>query len=73
MKSLNLDVIVSPEVGLIILIVGIVLLIYGYKQGKKQFDLDNFPIIKPVFKELLGLCLIIFGIIQILPFIINYI
>ena len=72
MKSLNLDVIVPPEVGLIILITGIILLIYGYKQGKKQFDFDKFPIIKPVFKELIGICLIIFGIVQVLPFIFNY-
>lgn len=72
MKSLNLDIIVSPEVGLIILITGFFLLIYGYKQGKKQFDFDKFPIIKPVLKELTGICLIIFGIIQMLPSIFNY-
>ena len=73
MKSLNLDVIVSPEVGLLILFVGTILLFYGYIQGKKEFDYDKFPIVKPVLKELVGFFMIIFGFIQILPFILNYI
>ena len=70
-KSLNMDIIVSPEVGAIIILSGIILLVYGYKQGKKEFDFDKFPLIKPVLKELIGVFLIIFGFIQILPSIIG--
>ena len=70
-KSLNMDIIVSPEVGAIIILSGIILLVYGYKQGKKEFDFDKIPLIKPVLKELIGVFLIIFGFIQILPIIIG--
>ena len=68
-KTLNMDIIVSPEVGAIIILSGIILVIYGYKQGKKEFDIDKYPLIKPVLKELIGAFLIIFGAIQILPII----
>lgn len=67
MKSLNLDVVVSPQVGFVILILGFSLIIYGVKQSKKDFDIDNFPLIKPVFKEILGAFLMLFGFIQTLP------
>ncbi len=67
MKSLNLDIIVSPEIGIFILLLGITLIIYGYKQGKKEYEIGKFPIIKPALKELIGVFLIIFGFIQIIP------
>jgi len=67
MKSLNLDVMVSPEVGSIVFVSGLILVIYGYKQGKKEFDMDNLPFIKPALKELIGVFLMIFGFIQVLP------
>ena len=73
MRSLNLDIIVSPEVGFLILLFGTILSVYGSIQGKKKFDYDKFPVVNPVFKELVGYCLIIFGFIQILPFVFNYI
>jgi hypothetical protein len=67
MKSLNLDVMVSPEVGSIVFVSGLILVIYGYKQGKKEFDIDSLPFIKPALKELIGVFLMIFGFIQVLP------
>ncbi len=67
MKSLNLDVMVSPEVGLIVFLSGLILVIYGHKQGKKEFDIENLPIIKPALKELIGVFLMIFGFIQVIP------
>ena len=67
MKSLNLDVMVSPEVGSIVFVSGLILVIYGYKQGKKEFDMDSLPFIKPAPKELIGVFLMIFGFIQVLP------
>ena len=68
MKSLNLDVMVSPEVGLIVFAIGFILVLYGYKQSKKDFDIDNFPFIKPALKEILGAFLMLFGFVQIIPF-----
>ena len=70
-KTLNMDIIVSPELGAIIILVGMILVVYGYKQGKKEFDIDKIPLIRPVLKELIGAFLIIFGFIQIIPVIIS--
>ena len=67
-KSLNLDVIVSPEIGLIIFILGFILVFYGHRQGKKKYEFDNLPIIKPAVKEILGIFFLIVGFIQLLPF-----
>jgi vacuolar-type H+-ATPase subunit I/STV1 len=72
MKSLNLNAIVVPEIGLIIFIVGLLLLIYGYKQSKKEYGFDNIPIINPALKEIIGVFFLIFGFVQILPFFGNY-
>ena len=67
-KSLNIDAIVSPEVGLVILAVGLALVIIGNKQSKKEYGFDDAPTIKPALKEILGVFLLILGFIQILPY-----
>ena len=67
-KSLNLDVLVSPEVGLCILIFGLILILYGYKQSKKDFDIENLPIINPRTKIICGAFFMLFGFVQLLPF-----
>ena len=66
-KSLNLDILVSPEIGLAILIFGIILIIYGYRQSKKEFDIDNLPFINPITKVIFGSFFVLFGIVQLLP------
>ena len=52
MKSLNIDIIFPWEVGLIIVILGIITIIIGIKQSKqKPFDdLDKLPLTKPATK-----------------------
>ena len=72
MKSLNLDAIVDPEIGFIISIIGLLLIIYGYKQSKKEYGFDNIPMINPALKEIIGVFFSIFGFVQILPFFGNY-
>ena len=67
MISVNLDVVVSHYLGFIFLILGLFLVVYGFKQSKKEFDMDNVPLIKPVLKEVLGAFLILFGLVQIIP------
>ena len=68
MKSLNIDAIVSPEIGLGILAFGLFLVIFGYIQSKKEYGFDDAPYIKPALKEILGIFLLILGFIQILPY-----
>ena len=46
---------------------------YFSQYMEQVFVYHTFPIVNPVFKELVGYCLIIFGFIQILPFVFNYI
>ena len=70
MKSLRIDVIMSWEYGLIILLIGISLIIFGVMQGKKQNeDFTRIPFIKPTTKLVFGTFITIFGFIQLLPLI----
>ena len=48
-------------------ILGLILIILGTKQSKKEFDIDKIPITKPTTKILFGSFLCIFGLIQLLP------
>ena len=67
MKSLNIDIIFPWEFGIIFLVLGLLLIVIGSKQSKKEFDIDKMPITKPTSKILFGSFLIIFGFIQLLP------
>ena len=69
MKSLNIDVILPWEVGLIIVFLGIILIFIGLKQDKKKAfdDLDKIPLTKPTTKILFGSFFCVFGLIQLLP------
>ena len=70
MKSLRIDVVMSWEYGLIILLIGISLIIFGVVQGKKQNeDFTRIPFIKPTTKLVFGTFISIFGFIQLLPLI----
>ena len=70
MKSLRIDVVMSWEYGLIILLIGISLIIFGVIQGKKQHeDFTRIPFIKPTTKLVFGTFITIFGFIQLLPLI----
>ena len=69
MKSLNIDVILPWEVGLIIVVLGLILIFIGLKQDKKKSfdDLDKIPLTKPTTKILFGSFFCVFGLIQLLP------
>ena len=60
-KSLNLDILVSPEIGSGIFLFGLTLILYGYRQSKKDFDLDSLPIINPRTKVIFGCFFVLFG------------
>ena len=68
MKSLNIDIIFPWEVGLILLILGIILIIIGVRQSNKKIDdFDKILLVKPTTKILFGAIFCIFGFIQMLP------
>lgn len=68
MKSVGIDIIFPWEIGLVLVIVGLIIVSIGVKQSKKEIDnFENFPLFKPTTKILFGGVLIIFGLIQLLP------
>ena len=67
MKSLNIDIMFPWEYGVVFVSLGMLLIILGTKQSKKEFDIDKMPITKPTTKILFGSFLCIFGFIQLLP------
>ena len=68
MKSLNIDVILPWEIGLIVVFLSLMLIIIGVRQGRnKKDDFDNIPFTKPTTKIFFGSCFLIFGLIQLLP------
>ena len=58
------------EIGLLIVVLGIIFIFMGILQSKnKDIDLNNLPLIKPTTKLIFGSCFIFVGIFQIIPFI----
>ena len=68
-KSLNIDIFVSPEIGFCIVIGALILIFIGYKNSKKEIDINNIPWFKPLTLVIIGSFLLIFGLIQLLPLI----
>tara|TARA_B100001093_G_scaffold450266_1_gene456961 strand:+ start:147 stop:368 length:222 start_codon:yes stop_codon:yes gene_type:complete len=70
MKSLNIDIIFPWEVGLALIFLGLICIIIGVKQSKKEVDdFDKVPLIKPTTKIFFGAVFCLFGFIQLLPLI----
>ena len=68
MKSLNIDIILPWEVGLILVILGLILIIIGVKQSRLIIDdFDKIPLTTSTTKIFFGSILCIFGSIQLLP------
>ena len=67
MKSLNIDAIIPWEIGLIVIFFGLIILLLGSYQSKKEIDIDKLPLIKPATKIFLGFFMILFGLIQLFP------
>ena len=73
MKSLNIDVVFPWEVGLVLVITGLIFIIIGVRQSKKEIDdFDKIPLTKPTTKILLGSFLCLFGAIQMLSLLSNF-
>ena len=67
MKNIGIDIIFPWEVGLVIVTIGLILIILGVRQSKKEIDdFDKIPLTKPTTKILFGGVLVIFGLIQLL-------
>ena len=66
-KSLGIDIIFPWEVGLLLIVIGVIVIIIGVKQSKKEInDFDNIPLFKPTTKILFGGVLVVFGLIQLM-------
>ena len=73
MKSLNIDIIFPWEVGLVLVTTGLIFIIIGVRQSKKEIDdFDKIPLTKPTTKILLGSFLCLFGAIQMLSLLSNF-
>ena len=55
------------EIGLALFVIGLLLVILGVRQSKKQIeDFDKVPLFKPTTKILFGSFMMIFGAIQLM-------
>ena len=67
MKNIGIDIIFPWEVGLVLAVIGVIIIIIGVKQSKKEIDdFDKILLVKPTAKILFGGVLVIFGLIQLL-------
>lgn len=68
MKGLKVNAIMPWEVGLLLILIGIILVFLGIRQGKKKdIDLNNLPFTKSTTKIIFGSSLILIGFVQLLP------
>lgn len=67
MKSIGVDIIFPWEIGLLLVIIGLIIVIVGVKQSKKEIDnFDKIPLFKSTTKILFGSVFVILGLIQLL-------
>ena len=67
MKNIGIDIIFPWEVGLVLAVIGVIIIIIGVKQSKKEIDdFNKILLVKPTTKILFGGVLVIFGLIQLL-------
>ena len=67
MKSLNIDIIVPWEYGLVIVILSLIIIFFGVRQSKKEVDdFDRVLLVKPTTKIFFGAVFCLFGFIQML-------
>jgi ABC-type nickel/cobalt efflux system permease component RcnA len=67
MKNIGIDIIFPWEIGLALFVIGLLLVILGVRQSKKQIeDFDKVPLFKPTTKILFGSFMMIFGAIQLM-------
>ena len=67
-KGLNVNAIMPWEVGLLLILIGIILIYFGIRQGKKKdIDLNNLPFTKSTTKIIFGSSFILIGFVQLSP------
>ena len=67
MKKIGIDIIFPWEVGLVLIFIGLIVIIIGIKQSKKEInDFDKIPLFKATTKIFFGAVLVIFGSIQLI-------
>ena len=72
MKGLKVNAVMPWEVGLLLILIGIILVFLGIRQSKKkEFDFNKIPITRPATKILFGSSFILIGFIQLMPIIFN--
>ena len=68
MKGLRVNAIMPWELGLVLILTGIILIFLGIRQGKKKdIDLNNLPLTKPTTKIIFGFSFILIGSVQLIP------
>ena len=67
MKSLNIDSFLPWEVGVVLILFGLLLIFFGIRQGKKPFDIKTLPLTRPTTKIIFGSTFLLIGFIQIFP------
>ena len=67
MKSLNIDSFLPWEVGVVLILFGLLLIFFGIRQGKKPFDIKKLPLTRPTAKIIFGSAFLIIGFIQMFP------
>lgn len=71
-KGLKIPAILPWEIGVLMIIIGIVLIYFGNRQSKQMdIDLNKLPFLKPTTKIIFGSCFILIGAIQLLPLLMN--
>ena len=56
------------EIGLLLVLTGIILIFFGIRQGKKKdIDLNQLPLTKPTTKIIFGSSFILIGLVQLIP------
>ena len=72
-KSLGIDIMFPWEVGIAIIVLGIILVYMGYKQGKKKdIDINKLPLTRSTTKLVSGTILIVFGAVQLFPLFVRF-
>ena len=67
MKSLNVDAFLPWEIAAILILLGVLFIILGVKQSKKEFEIEKIPFTKPTTKIIFGATFLLIGGIQLLP------
>ena len=67
MKSLNVDAFLPWEIAGILILLGVLFIILGVRQSKKEFDIEKISFTKPTTKIIFGATFLLIGGIQLLP------